>query len=52
VVHADAWDAAYVQELDRWLTSRGARSHGEFGGAIVYEITARDARQEAGSPRR
>lgn len=38
VVHAGAWDAAYVRELDRWLTTRGARSHGAFGGASVYEM--------------
>lgn len=38
VIHAEAWDAAYVRELDRWLTTRGARSHGAFGGASVYEL--------------
>jgi hypothetical protein len=41
VVHTGAWDAAYVRELDRWLTARGARSHGQFDGAAVYEITKR-----------
>ncbi len=41
VVHTGAWDAAYVQELDRWLTARGARSHGQFDGAAVYEIMDR-----------
>jgi hypothetical protein len=41
VVHTGAWDAEYVRALDRWLTSRGARSHGEFGGAVVYELGAR-----------
>lgn len=38
VIHAEAWDEAYVRELDRWLTTRGARSHGAFGGASVYEM--------------
>jgi hypothetical protein len=38
VVHTGAWDEAYVQQLDEWLVSRGARSHGTFDGAIVYEL--------------
>jgi hypothetical protein len=38
VVHTDAWEAAYVRQLDEWLTSRGARSHGAFDGAVVYEL--------------
>jgi hypothetical protein len=40
VVHTGAWDGAYVQQLDEWLTSRGARSHGSFDGAVVYELPA------------
>ncbi|MGE0460140.1 MAG: hypothetical protein AB7Q16_02105 [Vicinamibacterales bacterium] len=44
VVHTDAWDAAYVQELDRWLTTRGALSHGDFGGARVYQVPPPRAR--------
>jgi hypothetical protein len=40
VVHTGAWDAGYVQQLDEWLTSRGARSHGSFDGAVVYELPA------------
>jgi len=38
VVHSGAWDAAYVQELDKWLTSRGARSEAAFDGAVVYSL--------------
>jgi hypothetical protein len=38
VVHTGAWDATYVRQLDEWLTSRGARSHGAFDGAVVYEL--------------
>lgn len=38
VVHTGAWDAEYVEQLDEWLTSRGARSHGSFDGAVVYEL--------------
>jgi hypothetical protein len=40
VVHTGAWDAEYVRQLDEWLTSRGARSHGAFDGAVVYEMPA------------
>ena len=40
VVHTGAWGEDYVRQLDRWITSRGARRHGEFGGAVVYEITS------------
>jgi len=40
VVHTGAWDAEYVRQLDEWLTSRGARSHGSFDGAVVYELPA------------
>jgi hypothetical protein len=38
VVHTDAWDTDYVGQLDQWLTSRGARRHGTFDGAVVYEL--------------
>jgi hypothetical protein len=38
IVHTGAWDPAYVQQLDEWLTSRGARSHGAYDGAVVYEL--------------
>ena len=41
VVHTGAWDAAYVEQLEEWLTSRGARSHGRFDGAVVYELPGR-----------
>jgi hypothetical protein len=41
VVHTGAWNADYVHELDRWLASHGARSHGQFDGAVVYEIAPR-----------
>jgi hypothetical protein len=40
VVHAAAWDAAYVQQLDDWLIAHGARNHGSFDGAVVYELPA------------
>ena len=40
VVHTGAWDAEYVRQLDQWLTSHGARSHGQFDGAVVYEMPA------------
>lgn len=38
VVHTGAWDRDYVLGLDTWLASRGARRHGDFGGAAVYEL--------------
>ena len=38
VVHTGAWNADYARQLDEWLTSRGARSHGAFEGAVVYEM--------------
>jgi len=41
VVHTGAWNAEYVRGLDAWLTSRGARRHGTFGGAGVYEMPGR-----------
>jgi hypothetical protein len=40
VIHTEAWDTDYVAKLDQWLTSRGARSHGAFDGAVVYELPA------------
>ena len=40
VVHTAAWDPVYVQQLDDWLTARGARTHGSFDGAVVYELPA------------
>ncbi|MCC7243278.1 MAG: hypothetical protein IT180_15225, partial [Acidobacteria bacterium] len=33
VVHTGAWDQDYARALDAWLTGRGARRHGDFGGA-------------------
>jgi hypothetical protein len=36
-----AWDAPYAAQMDEWLTSRGARSHGSFDGAVVYELPTR-----------
>ena len=38
VVHTGAWDADYAAQLDQWLASRGARAHGSFDGAVVYEL--------------
>ncbi|HQZ38556.1 MAG TPA: hypothetical protein PLH72_05910 [Vicinamibacterales bacterium] len=38
VVHTGAWDQDYARALDAWLTGRGARRHGDFGGAAVYEL--------------
>ncbi|MDH4063862.1 MAG: DUF2079 domain-containing protein [Acidobacteriota bacterium] len=38
VVHTGAWDEDYVGALEDWLVARGARSHGTFDGAAVYEI--------------
>lgn len=38
VVHREAWPPEYVAALDAWLTSHGARPHGEFDGARVYEV--------------
>jgi hypothetical protein len=38
VVHTDAWGEDYVQQLDTWLTAHGARNHGRFDGAVVYEL--------------
>ena len=46
VVHTGAWDAAYVRDLDRWLTTRGAERHGEFGGASVYEMPGSSPRTQ------
>jgi hypothetical protein len=42
IVHREAWRPDYVAALDAWLTSHGARRHGDFEGATVYEV--------AGSP--
>jgi hypothetical protein len=38
VVHREAWDEVYARQVDAWLTARGARSHGRFDGAEVYEL--------------
>jgi len=38
VLHTGAWDADYARQMEEWLTSRGARSHGQFDGAAVYEL--------------
>jgi hypothetical protein len=40
VAHTGAWEAEYAGLVDEWLTSRGARSHGSFDGAVVYELPA------------
>jgi hypothetical protein len=40
VLHAGAWDTEYARQMETWLTARGARSHGDFEGAIVYELPA------------
>ena len=41
VLHTGAWEEDYVEQLDQWLTSRGARRHGSFDGAAVYELPPR-----------
>ncbi len=38
VLHTGAWDAEYARQMEEWLTSRGARSHGAFDGALVFEM--------------
>jgi hypothetical protein len=38
VLHTEAWDEPYVGRLVAWLTIRGARRHGRFDGAEVYEL--------------
>jgi hypothetical protein len=38
VVHTGAWEVDYVAQLDAWLIGHGARSHGNFDGAVVYEL--------------
>ena len=40
VLHTGAWDADYARQMEEWLTSRGARSHGAFDGAVVFEMPA------------
>jgi len=38
VVHTGAWDPASAHEIQAWLLAHGARSHGSFDGAVVYEL--------------
>ena len=38
IVHTAAWDAAYARQVEAWLTGHGARLHGSFDGALVYEL--------------
>jgi len=40
VVHTGAWDEAYARQVEAWLLGRGARRHGTFDGAAVFEIGA------------
>jgi hypothetical protein len=38
VVHTGAWDDEYGRRLDEWLSARGAKLHGRFDLAEVYEL--------------
>ncbi len=38
VVHTGAWTLADAGAIDDWLLGHGARSHGAFDGAVVYEL--------------
>jgi hypothetical protein len=38
IVHTGAWDEAMALQVLAFLESHGAKSHGRFDGAVVYEL--------------
>ncbi len=38
VVHTGAWDPAYAEQIQEWLIGHGARAHGRYDGAAVYQL--------------
>jgi hypothetical protein len=38
VVHTGAWDEAMAGQVTAFVESHGAKSHGRFDGAVVYEL--------------